>query len=156
MRVYFYVLLAAAVVSLIALTGCNSTEGKTGGTAPKPEAMTKQASAPVDDIHRISIADARSSFESGKAVIIDVRGEPSYKAGHIKGAQLIALNEIVARSAELPKDKTIILYCSCPAEHSSVAAAQMLKGKNISNTAALVGGYPAWKEAGYPVEEAAK
>lgn len=146
--------LSAALFSLTALSGCNSTEGKTARAGNPSTTLT--ASVPADDVRRISIADARAAFENGKAVIIDVRGEPSYKAGHIKGAQLIAFNEIAARSAELPKDQTIILYCSCPAEHSSVAAAQLLKGKNVTNTAALVGGYPAWKEAGYPIEEPAK
>lgn len=158
MRVHLLILLGVALVSLTALSGCNSTEGKTGSTAaPGNPAMTTQtASVPADDVHRISIADARAAFDSGKAVIIDVRGEPSYKAGHIKGSQLIAFNEIADRAGELPRDKTIILYCSCPAEHSSVAAAQLLKGKDVNNTAALVGGYPAWKAAGYPVEEPAK
>jgi rhodanese-related sulfurtransferase len=158
MRIRFgFVILAAAVASMTALTGCNSAESKTGSVAAKTSAANAQPAAePVDDVQRISIADARAAFDSGKAVMIDVRAEPSYKAGHIKGAQLIPFNEIGARSNELPKDKTIILYCSCPAEHSSVAAAQALKTKNITNTAALVGGYPAWKQAGYPVEEPAK
>ncbi len=145
--------------SLAALTGCNSTEGKTGNTAAAkttPATTQPAAAHPVDDVHRISLADGKAEFDSGKAVMIDVRGEPSFKAGHIKGAKLIALNEIDARASELPKDKTIILYCSCPAEQSSIAAAQKLKAKDISNTAALVGGYPGWKEAGYPVEEPPK
>jgi rhodanese-related sulfurtransferase len=155
MHKQFYFLLIAGLLSLTAITGCNSTDGKTAATtAPSNNSTAPPPAAPVDDIQRISIADARAAFDSGRAVMIDVRGEPTFKLGHIKGAQLIAMNEIVARSTELPKDKTIILYCSCPAEHSSVAAAQSLKSKNVTNTAALVGGYPAWKAAGYPVEEA--
>lgn len=157
MRSYIYLMLAAAMVSIIALTGCNSTEGKTGSiVAQAPSATSQTANKPADDVHRISIAEARAAFESGKAVIIDVRGKTSYKAGHIKGAQVIAVDEIGARSSELPTDKTIILYCSCGAEQSSIAAARTLKSKNISNTAALVGGYPAWKNAGYPIEEPKK
>ena len=66
---------------------------------------------------------------------------------------IIALGDLTSRIGEFPKDKTIILYCSCPAEHSSVAGGQMLHNKGVDNTAALVGGYPAWKSAGYPVEE---
>lgn len=92
-------------------------------------------------------------FDQGKAIIIDVRGDATYQQGHIKGAQSIALGDLPARAGELPKDKTIILYCSCPAEHSSVAAGQTLHNNGLDNTAALVGGYPAWKSAGYPVEE---
>lgn len=157
MRIYVYVLLAAAMVSITALTGCNSTEGKTGSSVAKaPSATSETQTKPVDDVHRISIAEARAAFQSGKAVIIDVRGESAYKAGHIKGSKVIAVDEIGARSSELPTDKTIILYCSCGAEQSSIAAARTLKTKGISNTAALVGGYPTWKSAGYPIEEPAK
>ena len=157
MRVHVFLLLAAAMVSMTALTGCNSTEGKTGSTVAKaPSAASETATKPVDDIHRISIAEARAAFENGKAVIIDVRGEAPYKAGHIKGAKMIAVEQIGARSSELPTDKTIILYCSCGAEQTSIAAARTLKSKGINNTAALVGGYPSWKNAGYPIEEPPK
>jgi rhodanese-related sulfurtransferase len=156
MRASLYILLAIAAVSMIALAGCNSTDSKAGPMAKATPGTATQAAAPVDDVHRISISEAKAEFDGGKAVIIDVRGEPTFKAGHIKGAQMIAFQDIATKSGELPKDKTIILYCSCPAEHSSVAAAQILKGKNVTNTAALVGGYPAWKEAGYPIEEAPK
>jgi rhodanese-related sulfurtransferase len=153
MRASLTVLLGITLLSLAYLTACNSAESKAKPGTPVNSATTQAAAAPVDDVRRISIADAKAEFDSGKAVIIDVRGEATYKLGHIKGAQLIFLNDIAQRSAELPKDKNIILYCSCTAEHSSVAAAQQLKGKGVENTSALVGGYPAWKAAGYPVEE---
>ena len=106
-------------------------------------------------MRRISIAEARTEFESGRAVMIDVRGNAAYQNGHIKGAQVLAFGEVAARAGELPKDKLIILYCSCPAEHSSMAAGQALHAKGVDHTAALVGGYPAWQSAGYTVESAA-
>jgi rhodanese-related sulfurtransferase len=148
-------LLLVALVLVGALTVCNSTETQARSATTKspnsPDTQPQQ-SAPTDNVHRISIADARAEFENHKAVIIDVRGDFAYKQGHIKGAQSIALSELAGRAGELPKDKHIILYCSCPAEHSSVMAAQNLHAKGVDNTAALVGGYPAWKAAGYPVE----
>ena len=157
MRIYLSVLLVAGMLSITAPTGCISTEAKTSITgAMGNPASAPQATTSADDVRRISIAKAHAAFESGKAVIVDVRTESAYRAGHIKGAQLIPLNEIGARSSELPRDKTIILYCSCPAEQSSIAAAQRLKSKDVNNTAALVGGYQAWKDAGHPVEESTK
>ena len=154
MRAPVTIISALVLSSMIGLTGCKSAESKTSKAAPGNNPSNAQSAPTGDDVRRISIAEAKAEFESGKAVIVDVRGEAVYKLGHIKGSKLIAMNEMVARSSELPKDKTIILYCSCPSEQSSVAAAQMLKAKNIENTAALVGGYPAWQAAGYPVEEA--
>jgi rhodanese-related sulfurtransferase len=155
MRHLQFVIFTITIISLSLLTGCNSTEGKTTGSGKASSTATQQE-PPHDGVRRISISEARAEIESGKAVMIDVREEPSYNSGHIKGALLIPLNEVAARSNELPTDKTIILYCSCPEEHSSVLAAQALKTKTISNTAALVGGYPAWKGAGYEIEEPAQ
>ncbi len=155
MRPYFAIAFVAVLVGVNVLSGCKSAESKASKTIAANPSPTQDASQPVDDIQRISIAEAKAQFESGKAVIIDVRGEPVYKLGHIRGSSQIPMNEIAAQASELPKDKTIILYCSCPAEHSSVAAAQILKAKGIDNTAALVGGYPAWQAAGYPIEGSA-
>lgn len=163
MRFHLFVLLAATMLLLAALTGCNSADIHARTTPPNnnPAAETPgQAAAPTpampaDNVRRINIADARAEFDGGKAIMVDVRGDVAFKQGHIKGAQSIALGDLVGKAGDLPKDKTIILYCSCPAEHSSVAAGQMLHNKGLDNTAALVGGYPAWKQAGYPVEEEA-
>lgn len=146
-------LLAAAILAASVFTACNSNETKASVT--KADAPATKAAVPGSDVKQISVEDARTAFDAGKAVIIDVRGEPAYKAGHIKGSQLIPQNEIAARSAELPKDKTIILYCSCSAEQTSIAAAHALKAKGVENTVALVGGYNSWKAAGYPVVEPA-
>ena len=153
MRVSSAILLCVTLLAMISLTACNSAESKAKAAVTANAAAPQPTNAPTDDIRRISIAEAKAEFESGKAIIVDVRGEAVYKLGHIKGAQSIGFAEIAARSAELPKDKNIVLYCSCPAEHSSVAAAQQLKAKGVENTAALVGGYNAWKAAGFPVEE---
>ena len=65
-----------------------------------------------DSVRRITPADARQAFDSGKAIIIDVRDEASYKAGHVKGARWIPVNEVESRIKELPRDKMIITYCS--------------------------------------------
>jgi rhodanese-related sulfurtransferase len=47
-----------------------------------------------------------------EAVVIDVRNEASYEAGHIRGAKLIPHDEILNRLNELPKGKLIVTYCS--------------------------------------------
>ena len=152
MRIHLSLILGTALLMSL-LTASNSTVSQARSTTANPNATQSGQAAPADGVRRISIAEARAEFDNGKAVIIDVRGDAAYKQGHIKGAQSIALGDLPGRIGELPKDKTIILYCSCPAEHSSVAAGQALHNKGVDNTAALVGGYPAWKSAGYPVEE---
>ena len=65
-----------------------------------------------DGVRRVTPQEAREMVEKGKAIIVDVRGEDSYKAGHVKGARLIPINEVESRIKELPRDKMIITYCS--------------------------------------------
>jgi rhodanese-related sulfurtransferase/predicted small secreted protein len=106
-----------------------------------------------DGVRRITPAEARGIVAKGQAVIVDVRGEDSYKAGHIKDALWIPLNDISSRAGELPRGKMIITYCSWPAEHTSARAVQIMKEKGLENGAALLGGYDAWVKAGYPTEK---
>jgi hypothetical protein len=77
-------------------------------TPPPTSAMQ----TPEDGVRRITPAEAREAVDKGKAIIIDVRGDASYNAGHIKGARSIAVNDIGSRASELPRDKMIITYCS--------------------------------------------
>jgi 3-mercaptopyruvate sulfurtransferase SseA len=65
-----------------------------------------------DGVRRVTPAEARAAVGKGQAVIVDVRGEDSFKAGHIKGALWIPVNDIASRAGELPRGKMIITYCS--------------------------------------------
>lgn len=65
-----------------------------------------------DGVRRITPLEARQAVEKGKAIIIDVRGEESWKAGHVKGARWIPMNDISSRTRNLPRGKMIITYCS--------------------------------------------
>ena len=47
-----------------------------------------------------------------KAVVYDTRAKSSYDAEHIKGALSMPSGEVADRTGELPKDKTIVFYCT--------------------------------------------
>jgi predicted sulfurtransferase len=65
-----------------------------------------------DGVRRVTPQEAREMVEKGKAIIVDVRGEDSYKAGHVKGARWIQIGDIESHIKQLPRDKMIITYCS--------------------------------------------
>jgi rhodanese-related sulfurtransferase/predicted transcriptional regulator len=50
----------------------------------------------------------------GDTVLIDVRPEEEYAAGHIEGARSIPIDELEQRLAELPEDREIVAYCRGP------------------------------------------
>jgi 3-mercaptopyruvate sulfurtransferase SseA len=66
------------------------------------------------EVPRVSVGDAKAAFEGGKAIIVDVRSQAAYEAGHVAGALSIPLNEFETNiaSVDLPKDKWIIAYCT--------------------------------------------
>jgi predicted sulfurtransferase len=107
-------ILTFSVISLLgalAQSGCNSAEQKNKSSAPVAVASPTSAN-PSDNARRITVAEAKDALAKNEAVIIDVRNEASYNAGHVRGAKLIPVGEIANHLNELPKDKLIITYCS--------------------------------------------
>lgn len=114
---YIFLSLCAALFGAILVTGCNSTaktSGSAGGgvTPPQGASQPQTETAYADGARRITIADANKLIKSGQALVLDVRNQQSYDAGHIPGARLIPSGEILNHVNELPRDKTIITYCS--------------------------------------------
>lgn len=105
------------------------------------------------DVPRVTPAELKALMDKGEAVAIDVRGSVPYELGHIRGAVWLPLGLVAQRFGELPQDKVIVAYCTCKAEETSLEAAMMLaKQHGFERVAVLVGGYPAWSEAGLPTE----
>ena len=108
------ILLAASLLLGLALSMnvLAGQQGSGGSTAKKPETKpAPPAQATTDDgVPRITVAEAREALEKGKAIIVDVRSESSYRIGHVLGA--LWMPDIAQRTKELPRDKMIITYCS--------------------------------------------
>ena len=100
---------AAALLALLALAVGAAGQQPNGPAAVSPPTQNQN---PGDGARRITPAEARAALDKGEAIIVDVRGESSYEAGHVKGARLIPYSDLVARIDELPRDKMIITYCS--------------------------------------------
>jgi 3-mercaptopyruvate sulfurtransferase SseA len=49
----------------------------------------------------------------------------------------------------------VVLYCSCPNEITSARAALRLKRNGVKHVRPLEGGFPVWKELGFPIEHPA-
>ncbi len=65
-----------------------------------------------DGTARITPAELLQRLRRRRAVIVDVRSLEAYKAGHIKGALSIPIDQVEARFRELPRNKLIATYCS--------------------------------------------
>jgi 3-mercaptopyruvate sulfurtransferase SseA len=67
-----------------------------------------------DEVPRISAKDAKAAFDSGQAVIVDVRGAEFFKQSHVAGALNIPLADIEINPAgvNLDQNQWIITYCT--------------------------------------------
>ena len=111
------------------------------------------ASVYAGEFADISIKDVKAAAEAKSAVIIDVNGPDSYKAGHVPGA--LSWADIKGDlAAKLPADKTtpIIAYCGNPKCGAYAAAANAAKKLGYTNVKHMSAGIAGWNEAKMPTE----
>jgi rhodanese-related sulfurtransferase len=87
----------------------------------------------------------------GKVVLLDVRPESEYEAGHIAGARSAPLASLDALVPELSRRREIVAYCRGPYCVYADDAVRLLRGRGLKARRLDVG-YPEWRRAGLPVE----
>jgi rhodanese-related sulfurtransferase len=107
-----------------------------------------------DDVSRWQPVDLAAAFRMGDAVLpVDVR-DLSWRESdsQIKNAVRIDPMEFESQVPELPQGKELVFYCDRPGEAKSLTVAMWAFDNGRSRVGVLVGGWPAWQDAGYPVE----
>ena len=110
-------------------------------------------------IARIGVADLRALMNGGRRpVVVDVRspGARDLDPRFIPGALAMDAAEVDGRLGELPADREVVFYCTCPNEASAALVAKKLIGLGYAKVRPLHGGLDAWIAAGYEVERRAK
>jgi rhodanese-related sulfurtransferase len=104
-------------------------------------------------LNGITCIELQQRLKNRSVVVLDVRPEREYQAGHVAGARSIPLTELRARLKELPKRKEIVAYCRGPyCVYADEAVALLrLRGRKATR---LETGFPDWKAQGLPVETA--
>jgi rhodanese-related sulfurtransferase len=82
------------------------------------------------------------------SVLIDVREQFEWNAGHAPTARHIPLGQLPRRISELPTDKRIILVCRSGNRSAQATAMVTTAGLDAAN---LTGGMAAWVRTGLPV-----
>jgi len=82
----------------------------------EPVSTQPPANLPETDaeVPRVPPDQAKAAFDSGDAIIVDVRGADAYARSHIVGALEVSLGAIQSDPTNLPLDKNqwIITYCT--------------------------------------------
>ena len=129
MKRKFYIPASLALAAAAALVGaCKATDtagnlsagasqaatrtGAAGQPAAATTATTGTTEVAADGIRRVGVAELQKMVEGGRVAIYDTRSKASYDQEHIKGALSLPADDAPARAGELPRDKTLVFYCT--------------------------------------------
>lgn len=104
---------------------------------------------------RMSVADLYALMEAGqRPIVVDVRSNTArtLQPRWIPGAIHVPVDDVARHIADLPRDREIVVYCTCPSEASAARVAKVLMNHGFREVRPLHGGLDAWIEAGYAVD----
>jgi rhodanese-related sulfurtransferase len=106
-----------------------------------------------DGVEQLSAEELARRLARDQVVLLDVRPESEYRAGHIAGARSAPLAELPSLLAELPRRREVVAYCRGPYCVYADDAVRLLRARGLKARRLDVG-YPEWRRAGLPVEMA--
>jgi membrane protein DedA with SNARE-associated domain/rhodanese-related sulfurtransferase len=108
---------------------------------------------------RLEPSELKTMFDLAEAngtpppFVVDLRHPLDYLPDPrvLPGALRIGPNELKQHSEIIPRDRDVILYCTCPSEETSARLALQLHKMGVYRVRPLRGGFDGWKQAGYPL-----
>jgi rhodanese-related sulfurtransferase len=104
-----------------------------------------------DALEAVGATELMERLNGGSVVVLDVRPEAEYRAGHIPGALSVPVDTLEAALQTLPRDREIVAYCQGPYCVFSDEAVALLRSRGY-RARRLRQGLPDWRAAGRPVE----
>ena len=144
-----YRLASPSVLRLVRVLGAVAQERLPEVTATLARHLGQRA---VDDLRPDAVA---RRVRSGRAILLDVRPAPEYRAGHIAGARTLPIAELAhkERTDTLPRDREIIVYCRGPYCVWADEAVAVLHRRGFTAKRLLLGA-PDWAVLGEELEVA--
>jgi len=105
---------------------------------------------------RIFPDELKARLEEGaEVVIVDLRHPldllPDPRT--LPGALRLTPDKLLAHLEQLPRDREVILFCTCPSEATAAKTALKLRRAGVPRVRPLYGGFDEWKKRGYPLVE---
>ena len=104
-----------------------------------------------EELEAVDAAELMDRLSDGNVVVLDVRPEEEYRAGHIPGALSVPVDALEAALQTLPRDQEMVAYCRGPYCVFSDEAVALLRSRGY-RARRLRQGLPDWRAAGMPVE----
>jgi hydroxyacylglutathione hydrolase len=105
---------------------------------------------PVEQLPLLTVDQLHERLSNNDdIVVLDVREEDEWDEGHLEGAMRIYVGHLDERLDEIPRDKEIAVMCTVG--HRGSLAASILLRADFGGVYNVLGGFEAWKNAGYAV-----
>lgn len=116
------------------------------------------SAAPIASLIPAGLAQVKELFDTKDAVFIDARESSVFQQSHIKGATSFPLANLETTLPDflkkVPYETNLVIYCNGYGCHDSKDLGQKLLKLGYRQIFIFEGGYPEWKDAGYPLEGA--
>ncbi len=149
--------LIVALLAILILAGCSAPASAPAAApaAAQPAAQPAASEAKTIDVaslpRDVDVQTTAALREQPDVMILDVREQDEWDAGHIPGAVFMPMGQVPDRLSEIPKDKTVIVQCRSGNRSSQVT--DFLVQQGFTNVHNMAGGLNAWQSAGLPVEK---
>ena len=108
-------------------------------------------------VRLITLQEAEDLWAAGEAVLFDARPERLFRESHVPRARNLPAMEsklkIPPDLLELPRERTLVVYCEGGDCQSSLALAKRLHDEGFKDIRVMTGGWEEWKKAGLPEEK---
>ena len=103
----------------------------------------------------MEMIQAAAKQDTPAPFIVDLRHPLDYLPDPrvIPGAIRVGPTEIAKSSSRIPRDRDVVLYCTCPSEETSARVARQLLRLGVHRVRPLRGGFEGWRDLGYPLVE---
>lgn len=107
----------------------------------------------IRGIQEVNSTAALQLINHKQALVLDVREQSEYQAGHVLKAKLLPLGKLNERIGELEKYKDQPIVVVCRSGNRSAAACAMLSKQGFTQAYNLSGGIMAWQKGNLPLEK---
>jgi membrane protein DedA with SNARE-associated domain/rhodanese-related sulfurtransferase len=108
---------------------------------------------------RLDPRELKEMLDRGQPVyIVDLRHPLDYLPDPrtLPGAVLMTPDKLVEQCAEIPRDRDVVLFCTCPSEATAAKMALTIRKLGVYRVRPLLGGFDEWKKLGFPLVEIAE
>ncbi len=108
------------------------------------------AGYPIQSLGLLSVHQLKNALDKGEEMfLLDTRGQEEWESGHIDDALHIYIGHLEERLSEVPRDKTVAVYCA--SGHRAGLGASILLRAGYPRVYNVPGSIRAWMAAGFPV-----